>query len=101
GGGTRQLPLLVPQARAVFASCRAGRGRRPAAWRRRGRAALTVGRESRARPLAPPRAPLHLSPMPLTIGDIEAAVALAPLGERSDFDLNPEVKAQQLGLHEQ
>ncbi|HET7409483.1 MAG TPA: CoA pyrophosphatase [Paracoccaceae bacterium] len=39
--------------------------------------------------------------MPLTIGDIEAAVALAPLGERSDFDLNPDVKAARLGLHEQ
>ena len=39
--------------------------------------------------------------MPLTIGDIEAAVRLAPLGERSDFDLNPDVKAAQLKLHEQ
>ena len=39
--------------------------------------------------------------MPLTIGDIEAAVRLAPLGERSDFDLNPDVKAAQLRLHEQ
>ena len=39
--------------------------------------------------------------MPLTIDDIEAAVALAPLGERSDFDLNPDVKAARLGLHEQ
>lgn len=38
--------------------------------------------------------------MPLTIGDIEAAVALAPLGERSDFDLNPDVKAAELGLHD-
>lgn len=43
----------------------------------------------------------HLTGMSLTIGDIEAAVALAPLGERSDFDLNPEVKAARLGLHEQ
>ena len=39
--------------------------------------------------------------MLLTIGDIEAAVALAPLGERSDFDLNPDVKAAQLRLHQQ
>jgi 8-oxo-dGTP pyrophosphatase MutT (NUDIX family) len=39
--------------------------------------------------------------MSLTIGDIEAAVRLAPLGERSDFDLNPDVKAARLGLHEQ
>ena len=39
--------------------------------------------------------------MLLTIGDIEAAVRLAPLGERSDFDLNPDVKAAQLRLHEQ
>lgn len=39
--------------------------------------------------------------MPLTIGDIEAAIGLAPLGERSDFDLNPDVKATQLKLHEQ
>ena len=39
--------------------------------------------------------------MPLTIDDIDAAVRLAPLGERSDFDLNPDVKAAQLKLHEQ
>ncbi len=39
--------------------------------------------------------------MPLTIDDIEAAVRSAPLGERSDFDLNPDVKAAQLKLHEQ
>jgi 8-oxo-dGTP pyrophosphatase MutT (NUDIX family) len=39
--------------------------------------------------------------MLLTIGDIEAAVRLAPLGARSDFDLNPDVKAAQLKLHEQ
>lgn len=35
--------------------------------------------------------------MPLTIGDIEAAVALASLGERSDFDLNPEVTEAERG----
>lgn len=39
--------------------------------------------------------------MPLTIADIEAAVRLAPIGERSDFDLNPDVKAARLQLHEQ
>jgi 8-oxo-dGTP pyrophosphatase MutT (NUDIX family) len=31
--------------------------------------------------------------MPLTLRDIEAALALPPLGSRSDFDLNPEVRA--------
>jgi 8-oxo-dGTP pyrophosphatase MutT (NUDIX family) len=31
--------------------------------------------------------------MPLTLAQIEAALALPPLGERSDFDLNPEAKA--------
>ena len=39
--------------------------------------------------------------MPLTMSDIEAALALPPLGARTDFDLNPEVKAKQLGLHNQ
>ena len=39
--------------------------------------------------------------MPLTIRDIEAALAIAPLGDRSDFDLNPEVRARQLGIHKQ
>ena len=39
--------------------------------------------------------------MPLTIRDIEAALALPPAEARSDFDLNPEVKAKQLGLHKQ
>lgn len=39
--------------------------------------------------------------MPLTLNDIQAALALPPLGARSDFDLNPDVKAQQLGLHTQ
>ncbi len=31
--------------------------------------------------------------MPLTLAHIQAALALPPLGERSDFDLNPDVKA--------
>lgn len=39
--------------------------------------------------------------MLLTLDKIEAALALPPLGARSDFDLNPEVKARQLGLHDQ
>lgn len=39
--------------------------------------------------------------MPLTLNDIEAALALPPLGSRSDFDLNPEVKARQLDRHDQ
>ena len=34
--------------------------------------------------------------MRLTLAHIEAALALPPLGERSDFDLNPEVKLAQL-----
>ncbi len=37
--------------------------------------------------------------MPLTLSQIRAAVAMPPLGERSDFDLNPEVKAAQLRIH--
>lgn len=36
---------------------------------------------------------MHLTLMPLTLAQIEAALALPPLGERSDFDLNPEAKA--------
>ncbi|MFK7943950.1 MAG: CoA pyrophosphatase [Paracoccaceae bacterium] len=39
--------------------------------------------------------------MPLSIDDIRAAVALSPTGVRTDFDLNPDVKAAQLGLHKQ
>ncbi|MEM9141004.1 MAG: CoA pyrophosphatase [Pseudomonadota bacterium] len=39
--------------------------------------------------------------MAFSISDIEAALQQAPLGARSDFDLNPEVKARQLGLHNQ
>ncbi|MCL5776047.1 CoA pyrophosphatase [Limibaculum sp. FT325] len=31
--------------------------------------------------------------MPLALADIHAALALPPLGHRSDFDLNPEVRA--------
>ena len=31
--------------------------------------------------------------MPLTLAQIQAALALPPLGERSDFDLNPDIKA--------
>ncbi len=34
--------------------------------------------------------------MPLTLAHIQAALAMPPLGERSDFDLNPDVKAAQL-----
>jgi 8-oxo-dGTP pyrophosphatase MutT (NUDIX family) len=33
--------------------------------------------------------------MELTIGHIRAALAMPPLGDRSDFDLNPDVKAAQ------
>lgn len=51
--------------------------------------------------LAADAVPVHLDAMPLTLSDIEAALALPPLGDRSDFDLNPEVKARQLGLHTQ
>ena len=34
--------------------------------------------------------------MPLTLSHIEAALALPPCGGRSDFDLNPEVRAAQM-----
>ncbi len=34
--------------------------------------------------------------MPVTLSRIEDALALPPLGERSDYDLNPDVKAAQL-----
>jgi len=39
--------------------------------------------------------------MPLTLAHIQAALAMPPLGERSDFDLNPEVRAQQLKIQKQ
>ena len=38
----------------------------------------------------------HLIPMPLTLDHILTALAMPPLGERSDFDLDPEVKLAQL-----
>ena len=38
--------------------------------------------------------------MPITLADIEAALALAPSGARTDFDLNPEIKARQLQIHD-
>ena len=34
--------------------------------------------------------------MPLTLTHIQAALAMPPLGERSDFDLNPDIKAAQI-----
>jgi 8-oxo-dGTP pyrophosphatase MutT (NUDIX family) len=34
--------------------------------------------------------------MPLTLPHIQAALAMPPLGERSDFDLNPDIKAAQI-----
>ena len=37
--------------------------------------------------------------MPLTLDDIHAALALAPLGPRTDFDLNPEIRHRQLDEH--
>ena len=39
--------------------------------------------------------------MQVTIDTIEAALALPPLGARTDFDLNPDIKAEQLRLHRQ
>ena len=39
--------------------------------------------------------------MPITLADIEAALALPPLGSRSDFDLNPEVRDDALRTHTQ
>lgn len=44
---------------------------------------------------------MHLTRMRLTLPQIRAAVEMPPLGERSDFDLNPEVKAAQLRIHTQ
>jgi len=44
---------------------------------------------------------MHLTRMRLTLPQIRAAVAMPPLGERSDYDLNPEVKAAQLQIHTQ
>ena len=34
--------------------------------------------------------------MPLTLSHIQAALAMPPLGERSDFDLNPDIKAARI-----
>jgi 8-oxo-dGTP pyrophosphatase MutT (NUDIX family) len=34
--------------------------------------------------------------MPLTLDHIHSALAMPPLGERSDFDLNPDIKAAQI-----
>lgn len=39
--------------------------------------------------------------MAITIDEVRAAVRLAPGEARTDFDLNPEVRARQLGLHRQ
>jgi len=37
--------------------------------------------------------------MPITLDEITAALALAPLGPRTDFDLNPEIRTRQLDTH--
>jgi 8-oxo-dGTP pyrophosphatase MutT (NUDIX family) len=42
---------------------------------------------------------MHLGTMQLTVDHVQAALSLAPSEFRSDFDLNPEVKAQQLAIH--
>jgi 8-oxo-dGTP pyrophosphatase MutT (NUDIX family) len=39
--------------------------------------------------------------MPLTLDDVHAALAMAPLGPRTDFDLNPEVRPRQMGEHQE
>ena len=39
--------------------------------------------------------------MTLILDDIKAAIALSPGDVRTDFDLNPEVRAAQLAIHEQ
>jgi 8-oxo-dGTP pyrophosphatase MutT (NUDIX family) len=39
--------------------------------------------------------------MSLTLTDVRNALAMPPLGDRSDFDLNPDVRAEQLGIHTQ
>ena len=39
---------------------------------------------------------MHLRSMPVSLDEIRAAIALPPLGERSDYDLNPEIKAAQI-----
>lgn len=38
--------------------------------------------------------------MPITLADIEAAIAVPAAEARSDFDLNPDVRAQELGIHQ-
>ena len=43
---------------------------------------------------------MHLDCMTLTPDHIEAALSLAPSEVKSDFDLNPEVKARQLEIHD-
>lgn len=37
--------------------------------------------------------------MTITIDDVRAALAMEPLGQRTDFDLNPEIRSDQLGKH--
>ena len=44
---------------------------------------------------------MHGGAMPITLDHIQAALTLPADATRSDFDLNPEVKAAQLGVHEQ
>jgi 8-oxo-dGTP pyrophosphatase MutT (NUDIX family) len=46
--------------------------------------------------LEPATRSVHLTSMALTLAHIQTALALPPLGHRSDFDLNPEVKAAQV-----
>jgi len=43
----------------------------------------------------------HLQLVTLTLSHVRNALAMPPLGERSDFDLNPDIKAEQLGIHKQ
>ncbi|MEM6662653.1 MAG: CoA pyrophosphatase [Pseudomonadota bacterium] len=37
----------------------------------------------------------------LTLDDVKAALALDTIGIRTDFDLNPDVRAEQLGIHKE
>ena len=42
---------------------------------------------------------MHVTAMALNLDHIEAALSLSAADGRSDFDLNPEVKARQLSIH--
>ena len=41
----------------------------------------------------------HSDAMPITLDDIHAALALPPIGPRTEFDLNPDIRADQMRTH--